>query len=121
MSLKPRFAREIVTAPLTHKHAHQKAWVSRNRDWANARRKRIARERKVAFIERLGGKCDHCGLEYDGKNGAAFEFHHTGEFEKDFQIGGDLTNKSIEALKAEVDKCQLLCANCHQIHHLGEY
>lgn len=42
-------------------------------------------------------------------------------FAQEFGLGSELTNKSFDALKAEVDKCQLLCANCHQIHHLGEY
>lgn len=102
-------------------HAHQKAWVKRNRAWANERRQKIARERKVQFIERLGGKCDHCGLEYNGSNGAVFEFHHDDPTTKEFGLGSELTNKSFAALKKEVDKCQLLCANCHQIHHLGEY
>lgn len=102
-------------------HAHQKAWVARNRDWVNTRRQKIARERKVQFILRLGGRCNHCSLEYDGSNGAAFEFHHEDPSMKEFGLGSELTNKSLIALKREVDKCQLLCANCHQTHHLGEY
>ena len=103
------------------KYAYKKAWVSRNREWVNNRRQKIARERKVSFIRRLGGKCDYCGLEYNGTNGAVFEFHHDDPSSKEFGIGSELTNKSLEELKAEVDKCQLLCANCHQIEHLGEY
>lgn len=107
--------------PHGDKNAHQKAWVKRNRSWVNGRRQKIARERKIEFIKRLGGRCDKCGIEYNSVNGAIFEFHHDDPATKEFGLGSELTNKSFNALKAEVDKCQLLCANCHQIHHLGEY
>lgn len=107
--------------PHGEKQPHKKAWVKRNRQWANDRRRRIARQRKIKLIQRLGGQCDECGLEYSGKNGAVFEFHHVDPDTKLFGIGSELSNKSFAELKAEADKCQLLCANCHQIGHLGEY
>lgn len=103
------------------KQAHKKEWVKRNRDWVNERRQRISRERKIMLIQQLGGKCDKCSLEYNGRNGAVFEFHHDDPEIKLFGLGKQLTNKSFAVLKDEADKCQLLCANCHQICHLGEY
>lgn len=86
----------------------------------NIRRKRcgacntkIRRHRaKLAAIKFLGGKCKRCG--WDG-HPAAFEFHHSFG-NKDFQIGS-AGNKSWEVLKKELTKCELLCANCHQIEH----
>lgn len=103
------------------KHANRKAWVRRNRSWVNTRRQKIARKRKIELIARLGNGCQHCGLEYNGKNGAVFEFHHIEPETKKFGLGSELTNKAMAELRAEVDKCVLLCANCHQIYHLGEY
>lgn len=63
-----------------------------------------------------GKKCEICG--YDKCEGA-LEFHHLNPLEKDFQIGDiDLSNNlNIDDLKKEVDKCQLLCANCHREQH----
>lgn len=46
----------------------------------------------------------------------ALEFHHTDPKEKDFGISTCLT-KSIEELKAEADKCILVCSNCHAELH----
>ena len=101
--------------------AHKKAWLSRNRAWANGRRQGIARKRKVRLIYQLGGECRKCGLKYDGANGAVFEFHHTDPATKKFGMGSELSNKAFAALMAEADKCILFCANCHQMEHLGSY
>jgi hypothetical protein len=66
---------------------------------------------KAAAIELLGGKCVHCGWQ---GNQAALQFHHlTG---KDFTIG-NVANKSWVSIKKEIQKCILLCANCHMIEH----
>lgn len=46
----------------------------------------------------------------------ALEFHHTDPKEKDFGISTCLT-KNIEELKIEVDKCILVCSNCHAELH----
>lgn len=72
--------------------------------------------RKLELIEYKGGKCEICG--YD-KNLSALEFHHIDPSEKEFQLDSrHLSNTSIEKLKSEINKCMLLCANCHrEIHH----
>lgn len=66
---------------------------------------------KNAAIEYLGGKCKRCG--YD-KHPAAMEFHHLRD--KDFTIA-NVANKSWDVIKKELDKCELLCSNCHRIEH----
>jgi hypothetical protein len=48
------------------------------------------------------------------------EFHHTNPDEKDFGVSKILT-RSIADLKAEVDKCVLLCSNCHAEEHQRLY
>jgi hypothetical protein len=57
-------------------------------------------------------KCERCG--YD-KCIIALEFHNTDPKEKDFQISGK--SLSFENLKNEVDKCMLVCSNCHSEIH----
>jgi 5-methylcytosine-specific restriction endonuclease McrA len=69
------------------------------------------------LLERKGNKCARCG--YD-KCSRALEFHHTNPNEKDFGISTILT-RSIASLKEEVDKCELLCANCHAEEHQRLY
>ena len=68
---------------------------------------------KIKGVEYLGGKCNRCGYN---NCIAALDFHHKDSDEKEFNItGGNL--KSFEKIKSELDKCELLCANCHREHH----
>lgn len=74
------------------------------------------RKTKDMAIEYKGGKCEKCG--YNKCNGA-LEFHHLNPEEKDFSISTSGTTKSFERIKKEIDKCILVCANCHrEIHYL---
>ena len=84
-----------------------------------AKQQERALKRKLELIEYKGGKCECCG--YD-KNCTALEFHHINPEEKDFQLDSRrLSNTNIDKLKKEVDKCVLLCANCHREIHHPEY
>ena len=75
-------------------------------------------KRKYEYVIKRGGKCECCGYN---KNLAVLEFHHINPDEKEFQI--DLrafSNHSLEKLEKELEKCELLCANCHREHHNPE-
>lgn len=71
------------------------------------------RQTKRISIEYKGGKCEKCG--YD-KCPAALSFHHRDPAEKDLKWK-NLKNCSFEKLKTELDKCDLLCHNCHAELH----
>jgi len=77
------------------------------------------RKDKGIYLEYSGGKCVKCG--YD-KCPASLGFHHRNPDEKEFWIGG-LSERinSIDELdsriKLEIDKCDLLCQNCHFMEH----
>ena len=71
---------------------------------------------KLRMIEYLGGQCSVCG--YD-KCPAAMHFHHLNARQKEFSLGGAY-NRSWKALTAELDKCIILCANCHAEKHFYE-
>lgn len=68
---------------------------------------------KQAAIKYLGGECKKCGYN---KHPAAMDFHHRDVSDKDFNIGA-AANKKWEVIKKELDKCDLLCANCHREEH----
>lgn len=76
------------------------------------------RDTKQKLIDYKGGKCEECGYN---KCSAALEFHHINPDEKDFSISqvDTRSNSHFEKLKKEVDKCRLLCANCHREAHSG--
>lgn len=69
---------------------------------------------KMRLIQYKGGKCEVCG--YCKPVAAAYHFHHKDPTKKDFGIGQHMSN-SLEKLKIEVDKCELLCSNCHSETH----
>jgi 5-methylcytosine-specific restriction endonuclease McrA len=70
---------------------------------------------KQMAVEYKGGKCEKCGYnKYIG----ALEFHHING-EKDFGIGAKGYTRSWEKVKEELDKCELLCSNCHKEEHAG--
>ena len=68
---------------------------------------------KEMSVEYKGGKCEICG--YD-KCLRSLDFHHREPNEKDFSIGS-YKIMSWEKIKTELNKCDLLCSNCHgEIH-----
>lgn len=70
------------------------------------------KRKKIELVKYKGGKCECCG--YD-KSVSVLQFHHLDLKEKDFTIGG--SSYGFERLKKEVDKCIMVCANCHiEIH-----
>jgi len=82
---------------------------------ANGVRKRKAL--KEVAVEYLGGKCSNCS--YD-KCIAALEFHHVDPTQKDFNISRYYKKDFTDELKAELDKCILICANCHRELHFKD-
>lgn len=69
---------------------------------------------KLMAIKYKGGKCEECG--YD-KCVGALEFHHVDPTQKDFGISHNGYTRSFEKVKVELDKCVMLCANCHRELH----
>lgn len=91
-----------------------KDYQYKNRSRCGSCNTKIRRFRaKAAAIKYLGGKCKKCG--WCG-NQAALQFHHINSAKKDFVIG-NVANKSWDVIKRELEKCILLCANCHIITH----
>lgn len=63
---------------------------------------------------KLEHPCTCCGEDEP----AVLEFHHLDPNEKDFQIS-DGQFKKWEAVMTEINKCAVLCANCHKKVHAG--
>lgn len=88
-----------------------------NRRYADRREALIRavakRRRKVKLmaIEYKGGQCCICGYN---RHPSALELHHLDPSQKGFGIGDKGYTRSWEKIKAELDKCVLVCANCHR-------
>lgn len=80
-----------------------------------AKKKKAPTQRfKAACIEYKGGKCSRCG--YDNCP-AALEFHHRDPTQKDFAISRSRTVILTDEIRRELDKCDLICSNCHKEEH----
>lgn len=72
------------------------------------------RRLKNQCIEYKGGKCERCGIT---GHPAIFDFHHKDPTQKDFILSRVRSLKFSTMHMEELDKCLLLCANCHRIEH----
>jgi predicted HNH restriction endonuclease len=73
------------------------------------------RKIKLLAIEYKGGKCMVCGYN---KYVGALDLHHIKGVKK-FTIGDDGYAHSWADIKKELEKCLLLCSNCHREIHGG--
>ena len=71
------------------------------------------KKRKLKAIEYKGGKCISCGYN---KYPDVLEFHHRDADEKEFDWK-KLRQMSWDKVTKELDKCDMLCANCHRERH----
>ena len=97
------------------KESGKKYWEAVGLEKLKKRRKTI-RERKDILVASRGGKCEHCHQSYIYSG--VYDFHHKDPTIKEFGIArGLINNKPMEDLLTEVDKCLMLCSNCHRIEH----
>jgi 5-methylcytosine-specific restriction endonuclease McrA len=74
------------------------------------RRKKI----RADAVHYKGGRCQICGYN---KCIQALEFHHLAPNKKDFGVSASGYTRSWAKVKEELDKCLMLCANCHREVH----
>ena len=77
--------------------------------------KTFRKRTKEKAVEYKGGKCKICN--YD-RCVSALEFHHLEPSKKDFTLSQSM-NIAWDKIKEELDKCILVCANCHREIHEG--
>jgi transposase len=91
-------------------HIHRKGSGLRCQACRNAAVSERRRRVKAILVEELGGCCAICG--YD-RTPAALHFHHVDPADKSFAVSLRGLSLSLETVRAEAQKCVLLCARCH--------
>jgi len=74
---------------------------------------------KKHLIQYKGDKCEKCG--YNKPYLSSYDFHHLDPADKDFNISRMSNSRDLAALEREVEKCILVCRNCHAELHEDEY
>ena len=90
--------------------AERRSYADRRSYLIEAVRRRLKVVRQKALVYK-GARCQNCG--YD-RCMEALEFHHLASSRKDFGISSKGYTRSWIKIRQELDKCILLCANCHR-------
>jgi len=61
-------------------------------------------------------KCSKCGIS----DYRVLEFHHLESENKEFDIGFAFGRYGFKRVKKEIEKCIIICSNCHKILHYKE-
>jgi hypothetical protein len=81
--------------------AETKKWFNNNIEWFNEYKKELS--------------CIKCGFNHP----AALDFHHRDPSEKEFGISS-YRQRNKEFILKEIEKCDVLCSNCHRIEHYNK-
>jgi hypothetical protein len=98
--------------------ASWKRWYCANKKTVRERvADRKAQIRNWVDNYKRGLSCERC----PERDPVCLQFHHKDPKEKDLGISDAIKNGwGIDRLRREIEKCQVLCANCHlKIHHSG--
>jgi hypothetical protein len=85
-------------------------------------KKTTDRQRKIKkiMVDYKGGKCQNAECSTPGgynRSINGLDFHHIDPTKKEFSLSQIRLTKMNEKIKIELDKCILLCANCHREKH----
>lgn len=102
--------REIqLQAQKTHYNKNKEKFINRNKERRN--------KRKEWYQEFMSTRC--C-IVCQENSLECLDWHHLDPKEKDGQVGKMLNHfRSMENVFSEMNKCIILCANCHRKYHAG--
>lgn len=75
----------------------------------------VYRKFKNQVVEYFHNKCHDCGQSFPH---CCYDVHHLDPNEKEFNLSG--RKHFTEEVVKELEKCVLLCSNCHRIRHYVE-
>lgn len=90
----------------------ERAYYQKNKNIIINKRRINRRKMKREFVNILGGKCKVCGEN----RLPCLDFHHPNK-DKEKEVSLLLKNENRSKILKEVNKCIILCANCHRIEH----
>ena len=95
------------------KREYNRKWDGEHKEQKREYAKAQRDERKSYCLEYLGGKCVKCGTTHN------LQFDHIKRETKKYTIGRRI-HQPFTIIKEELDKCQLLCYDCHKIKTKSE-
>jgi hypothetical protein len=95
---------------------HKEVWYPKNKE----KRLLLGRQYKQRNIQRFQDwkKLQECKICRE-KETVCLDLHHLDPEAKDFTVSTKVCSTSWEKLLIEINKCVVLCANCHRKVHAG--
>ena len=92
-------------------------WHYRNREWNTERTRRRRTElREWVNDRKASAGCERC----EESDADVLDFHHQDEAQKDEKVSRLILKEAPkERLRSEIEKCTVLCANCHRREHVS--
>lgn len=90
-----------------------KSWYQSTRSVRQESANTRNRSKKQQAVDHFGNKCLDCGQSYPN---CVYQFHHLDPAQKDVNPSYAMAG-SLDSMWEELEKCVMLCANCHIIRH----
>lgn len=112
-----RILNEIAKCKVMCANCHRiHTWLSLDRSGTSYTSASIGRKRNLVSGIKAEIGCRGCHIN----DFRCLDFHHLDPSTKLFSIGAAISRGvSMERILAEITKCEVLCANCHKLEHLG--
>lgn len=95
---------------------HREVWYPANKAKRLQLNKAWRERKQTEYLEYKSTlKCQLCGEA----ESCCLDFHHIESDKKDFSVATRSRYTSLTKLKEEIDKCVVLCSNCHRKVHAG--
>jgi hypothetical protein len=99
-----------------YKIIRKKSYES-NKDYYIKKSKRRSDEINSWFFDiKSNLKCEVCGFSHV----ACLDFHHVNSDDKEIEVATLVASGNKKRILKEIEKCIVLCSNCHRIHHFNE-
>ncbi len=110
-----------IADPVKRKEYHtrymREIWYPKNKKKHQKMVARNKRQRMDKFRELKSKlKCNRC----EEDDAACLDFHHSNPNEKEYGVGAMAKDFAWDKVLAEIEKCEILCANCHRKEHNAE-
>lgn len=93
---------------------HSRKWAKANPEKRAKTTKKIAQRYGQEVIDyKVSKGCANC----PEKHPACLEFHHLDPSKKEYNISGYRRRGGLKYIQKEIDKCIVLCSNCHRKLH----
>lgn len=86
-----------------------------NKEYYLDNAKKNKQKSRDLIAEARKGGCVKCGEDHP----AVLDFHHLNDNEKDFNVT-QVNRKGFRQVQKEIEKCIVLCSNCHRKLHYKE-